>query len=340
LTYSVGQGYNLLGNPYASPISAYRFLIQNPKVETLYYWTHTVPASGGTYPQNNYASYTTLGGTASAAGGAIPNDKIQIGQGFFIQANTAHTVTFENELREDASTTTQFFRNNETEVENSEKHRIWLNLNDSSEKYNQILVGYLPNGTNGFDRLIDGKTLDISKTILYSLIDGNQEYVIQGKGNFSADDTIKLGLKVVTPSSFEISIEQFDGLFANQAIYLRDNYTNAIHDLKEGAYYFLSQAGTFNDRFELVYKKPSNQEEMIVENTVLVYTNSGVINLNSSIEKINSIAIYDILGKEIFSKSEINNNEFKVQNLAIQNQSLIVKLTLTNGKQVTKKIIF
>ncbi|NHM04966.1 T9SS sorting signal type C domain-containing protein [Flavobacterium celericrescens] len=340
LTYSVGQGYNLLGNPYASPISAYRFLIQNPKVETLYYWTHTVPASGGTYPQNNYASYTTLGGTASAAGGAIPNDKIQIGQGFFIQANTAHTVTFENELREDASTTTQFFRNNETEVENSEKHRIWLNLNDSSEKYNQILVGYLPNGTNGFDRLIDGKTLDISKTILYSLIDGNQEYVIQGKGNFSADDTIKLGLKVVIPSSFEISIEQFDGLFANQAIYLRDNYTNAIHDLKEGAYYFLSQAGTFNDRFELVYKKPSNQEEIIVENTVLVYANSGVINLNSSIEKISSIAIYDILGKEIFSKSEINNNEFKVQNLAIQNQSLIVKLTLTNGKQVTKKIIF
>ena len=340
LTYAVGQGYNLLGNPYASPISAYRFLIQNPKVETLYYWTHTVPASGGTYPQNNYASYTTLGGTASAAGGAIPNDKIQVGQGFFIQASNAHTVTFENELRVDANTTSQFFRNNETVVENSDKHRIWLNLNDSSEKYNQILVGYMPNGTNGFDRLIDGKALDTSKTILYSLIDGNQEFVIQGKGNFSEDDIIKLGLKVLTPSSFEISIEQFDGLFTNQEIYLKDIYTNAIHNLKDGAYYFLSQAGTFNDRFELVYKRPSRQDELIDENLVLIYPTNGIIKINSSVEKINSITVYDILGKEVFTKANINSNEFNISDIIAQNQSLIVKLTLVNGNQITKKIVF
>jgi|GEM_PF-822243 len=340
LTYSVGQGYNLLGNPYASPISAYRFLIQNPKVETLYYWTHTVPASGGTYPQNNYASYTTLGGTASAAGGAIPNDKIQVAQGFFVQANAAHTVTFENELREDANTSSQFFRTSEPVVQDAEKHRIWLNLNDSSEKYNQILVGYMPNATNGFDRLIDGKTLDTSKTILYSLIDGTQEYVIQGKGNFSDDDVVKLGLKVLTPSNFEIGIEQFDGLFANQEIFLKDNYTNAIHNLKEGAYYFLSQAGTFNDRFELVYKKAVQQNESIVDNSVLIYPANGTISINSSVDKINSVTVFDILGKQVFTKANINSNVFTITDVVAQNQSLIVKLTLANGTQITKKIVF
>lgn len=340
LNYAVGQGYNLLGNPYASPISAYRLLIQNPRVETLYYWTHTVPASGGAYPINNYASYTTLGGTASAAGGAIPNDKIQVGQGFFVQASSAHTVTFENELREDAASSSQFFRNNEIATELTEKHRIWLNLNDSSEKYNQILVGYLPNGTNGFDRLIDGKILDNSKTILYSLIEGNQEYVIQGKGNFSEEDAVKLGLKVLTPSNFEISIEQFDGLFANQNIYLKDKYTNVVHNLKEGAYFFVSQAGTFNDRFELIYKKPIHLEDLVEEDSVLIYPTNGNITINSSNEKISSVRVYDILGKQIYEKTNINNNEFVISDIMAQNQSLIVKLTLVNGQQNTKKIMF
>ena len=47
-----------------------RFLDDNPAtVGALYFWTHTVPASGGVYPVNNYASYTKVGGTAAAAGG-------------------------------------------------------------------------------------------------------------------------------------------------------------------------------------------------------------------------------------------------------------------------------
>jgi len=65
---------------------------------------------------------------------------------------------------------------------------------------------------------------------------------------------VKLGLKVVEAGNFEINIEQVDGLFAQQDVYIKDTYTNAIHNLKEGSYYFISQVGTFNDRFEVVYK--------------------------------------------------------------------------------------
>ena len=51
VTMSLGKGYNLLGNPYASPMNATKFLDDNPStVGALYFWTHTVPASGGIYP--------------------------------------------------------------------------------------------------------------------------------------------------------------------------------------------------------------------------------------------------------------------------------------------------
>ncbi|CAM4424210.1 T9SS sorting signal type C domain-containing protein [Flavobacterium terrigena] len=340
LTYAVGVGYELLGNPYASPISAYRLLITNPKLNTLYYWTHTAPASGGIYPINNYASYTTLGGTASAAGGAIPNDKINVGQGFFVQSAVAYTVTFENELREDAVTTSQFFKNPNAVAENveTEKHRIWLNLNDATKSYNQILVGYTTNATDGIDSKIDGKMLDTSKTMLYNLID-NDAYVIQGKGlPFSDEDVVKLGLKVTEASNFEINIEQVDGIFANHDVFVKDNYTRAIHNLKEGSYYFISQDGTFNDRFELIYKK-AVKEDVATKNTVDVLVKNNELTIQTYQSAIVSVEVYDVLGKVIFTKNGINNKQFNTNQITASKQALVVIIQLENGEVVTKKII-
>lgn len=341
ITYAVGQGYNLLGNPYASPISAYRFLIQNPKVNAIYYWTHTVGAVGGVFPQNNYASYTTLGGTASAAGGAIPNDKINVGQGFFIQAATAYTVSFENELREDAATTSQFFKSTDVVSNNqeTEKHRIWLNLNDGTKSYNQILLGYTANATSGIDSKVDGKMLDTSKTMLYNVID-DAEYVIQGKGlPFSEEDVVKLGLKVTEASNFEINIQQVDGLFENQDVFVKDNFTGAVHNLKEGSYYFISEVGTFNNRFELIYKKPTKELEVISSNTVDVLVKNNELTIQTYSSTIANVEVYDVLGKVIFSRNEINNKQFNTNQIMASKQALIVKVQLENGEVVVKKII-
>ena len=89
-----------------------------------------------------------------------------------------------------------------------------------------------------------------------------------------------------------------------------------------------------------MYKRPTRQDELIDENSVLIYPTNGIIKINSSVEKINSIIVYDILGKEVFTKTNINSNEFNISDIITQNQSLIVKLTLVNGNQITKKIVF
>jgi len=341
LTNTVGPGYNLLGNPYASPIDAPSFIRMNGRIGTLYYWSHKVAASGGVYPSNNYASYTLLGGVASANGSAIPNDKIQVGQGFFVNSIGAFTVKFENELRTDAITSTQFFRSaseNASNNSNIENHRVWLNLDGKTTNYNQILVGYSSIATNNLDENVDGLMLDTSKTFLYNLID-NKEYVIQGKGlPFTNEDVVKLGLKVVEASDFEISIEQFDGLFENQDIFIKDNYTKAIHNLKDGSYYFIAQVGTYNDRFELIYKKPTKEESVSTNNVdVLVKNNDLTIQAYQS--EIASIEVYDVLGKLLFSKNGINNKQFNTNQITTTNQALIVKIQLENGEVIVKKII-
>src|SRR5690606_25188484 len=114
--------------------------------------------------------------------------------------------------------------------------------------FNQILVGYVDNATQGVDTAIDGKMFAYEGNALYSIIENSDEnYVIQGRAlPFTASDVVDLGFRAVNAGSFTISLDNFDGLFTdNQNIYLKDNFTQAVHNLKDGAYTFVSEEGIF-----------------------------------------------------------------------------------------------
>ena len=278
---TLGIGYNLLGNPYPSPLNARVFLANNSNINTLYYWTHTVAAVGGFYLVNNYAAFTTLGGVASAAGGAIPLDYIQVGQGFFVNTASGGTANFNNNQRAFGSASSQFFKSSLSE----EKHRIWLNLKDESHNYNQILLGYADGASNALDSS-DGLVLNDSESLIYNLID-NKKYVIQGRElPFVDTDVVPLGLKINQSGIYNISFENADGLFENQNIHLKDNYTTTIHDIKQSSYSFTSQAGDFSDRFQVVFKNDLLSIDDV--STILVYfdSNSNEVVIKSSNENI------------------------------------------------------
>lgn len=340
-TVSLGRGFNLLGNPYASPMNATKFLDDNPAtVGALYFWTHTVPASGGVYPVNNYASFTKLGGTASAAGGAVPNGTIQTGQGFFVRAFDFGTAKFSNLQRVNASVSTQFFRNAATQetTTSSEAHRIWLNLNDNANNYNQILVGYINGATNGIDHAIDGEVLDKDNTMLYNVIN-DVEYVIQGKGlPFAQTDEIALGLKATTAGTYNISLENVDGLFVSQNVYLKDNVTNIIHDIKQTPYTFTTTNGVFNDRFKVVFTNALNNQTVNSDENIVVVNQNEELKINAS-QEITTVEIFDVLGRNIYNNYNVNDKVLNISSIANRNQALFVKVTFKTGNAVTKKII-
>ncbi|VXB02215.1 conserved hypothetical protein [Flavobacterium sp. 9AF] len=343
-TSNIGSGINVLGNPYASPISADDFIRKNAKVRTLYFWTHTAPAVGGVYPVNNFASYTLLGGAASAAGGAIPNGVIPIGQGFYVNSLYAFAVEFNNEMRRDAAVSTQFFKSSavasSATTNNIERHRIWLNLNTSTHPVNQILLGYMNGASNAIDPSIDGIMLQDSNSKIYNLID-NTAYVIQGRTlPFTDQDVVPLGFQASVSDTFTISLENFDGLFTTQAIYLKDKVANVIHDLKTGSYQFTSQAGIFNNRFEIVYQNTALTASIFEnENTVTIFAASNTIHVKSSLP-IKEVMVYDLLGKKLVHTKNINSTEYTNATLMTNHQTLFIKVMDQNGKVFTKKIIY
>jgi hypothetical protein len=50
--------------------------------------------------------------------------------------------------------------------------------------------------------------------------------------------------------------------------------------------------------------------------------------------------IYDLLGRQLFKKEKVNSNELTISSLVSGQQTLLVKVSLQNGKIVTNKIVF
>jgi hypothetical protein len=327
---ALGSRYNLVGNPYPSPISIASFVSDNSTITgTLYFWRKT-NGTGTAYCTYAGTTYTS-NGNAQAAN---PNGIIQTGQGFFVEASGSGTALLFKNSQRVSNTANQFFRSNIIE-----NNRIWLNATNSSGAFSQMAVGYMTDATQNVDSL-DGKYINDSPFALTSLIN-SEEYTIQGRAlPFSTSDSVPLGFKTNVAGNYNIAIDHVDGLFSNgQAIYLKDNLLNIVTNLGVGSYSFASAAGTFNSRFEIVYQSilgVNNPE--FTSNNVVAFNENGDININSGSTVMEQVRVYDLQGRLLVEKKQINASETRINTTAV-NQVLLLEITATTGSKVIKKII-
>lgn len=345
--------FNLIGNPYPSAINADLFLSDPANVgvvdATIYLWTHNTPITANQYTSNDYAVYNYLGGTGTASApnsginNSIPNGKIASGQSFFIKGLTNGNATFRNSMRI-VGNNNQFFRTDEnttSNVQDFEKHRFWLDVIENQNHYKQTLIGYCENATNAMDRGFDSSFLPAGNFVdLYS-INGNDKLSIQGrKLPFYTEDQVPLGFVSATTGNFTIRLYDYDGLFVNQNIYLRDNYLNVVHDLKMSDYSFTSNIGTFEDRFVVVYENSllSSSESIWNENAIVIYKPNDLIVVNSGTVNMKNIKVFDVRGRIIVEKNNVNSLETRID-VGDTNQVLLFEITSEDGKVVTKKYV-
>jgi hypothetical protein len=345
---------NLLGNPYPSAISADRFLDANPSLQgTIYLWTHVGNISllnpGPdvlNFKTDDYAMYNFSGGVAVAGGNSAASSKpsgyIASGQGFFAGVYDTTPIVFNNSMRGKSFNNANFYRAEETAA--LEKDRIWLNLQNKDGMFSQQLIGYFDNATLGFDKGYDGIVSKTSNYVsFYSFID-QAIYRIQGRPAFNENDTVPLGYSSAVADTFTIAIDTKEGKLNNRStnIYLEDKLLNVTHDLKQGPYSFTTAKGTFNDRFVLRYLSPTlgtNDLEALV-NEVKVAVNNNQIQISSPKETMKEVRVYDVLGKLIIERKNVNSNELTIPTRAISQQTLLINITLTNGQKVTRKMVF
>lgn len=318
-------GFNMLGNPYPSSLNTMDFLNMNPTVSTIYFWTHQYPVGSVDYG-NNYATYTLAGANTPSL-----DDNISVGQGFIIKTTQNANVVFNNSMRN--NTSSAFLRN-----ESIERNRIWLGFTENNIVRNDILISYMTGATNGFDSQYDGKRMQAGGSAMYTILD-DEAYLVQGRAlPFSTEDIIPLGFESPNGGTFEINITAKDGLFnEGQEVFLFDRLLNTIHNLTTAPYSFTSEAGVFNNRFDVLFANRSLDVKDLLNQEVKVFKDGDHFIVESMKSKIVAVELIDVQGRKVFSQSKLNTNRFQVNTAA--KGVLIVKIETENGEIITKKVL-
>lgn len=341
---------NLIGNPYASSIDLVELKADNSILTgTFYFWTHKTAISTSNpgpwlynFSNDDYVTYTVgTGGSASSCSGCpVPDQYVDSCQGFYANVTGNGTVTFNNSQRVTGNNNA-FYRN-----ASNNNDKIWLDFNASTGESRQILVGFLEGAEDDYNPYYDGARLENGKNFdFFSFIPTNADMrlAVQGLSSFDSGKIVPLGVEITQAGTHSISINNTEGVFENgQSIYLQDNLTNTTHDFENGPYVFESEIGSaINNRFVLKFTNSSlGTENFDYTNSISIYSkDKQQVTINSLIDKITEVTIFDILGREIVSKKNLKDNEITFTNLSISNQTLIVKIKLENGSIITRKFI-
>lgn len=350
IVLSGANNFNLLGNPYPSAIDADLFYGANSAVidGNFYFWTHNTPITNQQYAGSDYAIWNSSGAIGTAGGGTgnttVPNGNIAAGQGFFVKSISNGTATFTNAMRLINLNNIFYRMSGSAAPMTSEKHRVWLEMTNQQGAYKQTLVGYVEGASNARENAFDADAVEAGNVIsFYSLVDENK-LSIQGRGlPFTPSDMVPLGYRSSIAGPFQISLSSFDGLFADQDVYLEDAVTGLIHDLKAGPYNFSTESGTFDTRFTLRYTNGTLgvADAPLDSNAVVVYKDrSQLIQIAASGITLKSVQVFDVRGRLLFEANGINAANYTIDGLQAAEQVLLVKVTSADNKQVSKKIIF
>jgi IS1 family transposase len=287
------QGFNLLGNPYPSPVNwdAPGWSHTNIDNAIYYFNPSTNDQYGGTY-----SSY--VNGISSDG---IANGIISSMQGFFVHVSDgSYPVTGNISINNNArvnSLTPVFHKNSRDDI----IIRICAGFADRNTKCDPLVLYFFGNTIKKFDKQHDalkientdrnvpniyGLTTDMRKLSVYSLPAVSDSCLL----------LVPVGLTTKIDGKLRLGLSGLENFPDDLILYLKDTETGKYYDLKKLEYpeFYLS-SGIYNDRFYLIISKGEPYD--MPDKTQIYYAFSHG----------NTISVYCESPHDIISKLEIIN---------------------------------
>lgn len=299
-------GWNLVGNPYASGLNF-----------------NTI---GKTNLAENYAQVydPNFGG---GAGGYVTATTIAPGQGFFVLASAPGSLAMDTDDQVPGGT---FFKD---AVANT-TGEVVLKLQHGNY-YDETKVQILEGSDVGYDYF------DATKLYSFKADVPQISTAISGR-NLSInsmpliDQTMIIPVKVKIPEAVTGMVSaEFSGAFAQEQLILKDSKTGTQHDLKTGAYEFLSD-GDDEDRFQLLFH-PVGQDELFGD-SFSIYYNGGNVYVRSENGQQGVMKIYDLTGKVVLT-TVLTSDKFQQIAVNLKKGAYLVSSEDVLGHRKTSKII-
>ncbi|MBE0653226.1 MAG: hypothetical protein IH594_05485 [Bacteroidales bacterium] len=294
------QGYNLLGNPFASCLN-WDVIIEDytpAYVQDAIYFT------------NNGLIASYVNGTGSDGG----TSTIPPLQGFFVKATAVSDVYLASAARTHNLDQQRYKKKSTGESYSSSDTISFVRLQlknapDSAD----LVVRFNNKATAEADKMFDA--YEFSKTAgsvnIWS-ISGNVAYSINGLPFPETTVSVPVGINIKTAGTFKLSSNELKNLDYYSVI-LKDLKTNKTADLKKGEFIeFNATEGMTEDRFIIVITKSATAvpEYSSTEKKFRVYFSSGLINIMPLSDEyanvVGSVTIYNLAGSKMFQQNNID----------------------------------
>jgi hypothetical protein len=180
---------------------------------------------------------------------------------------------------------------------------------------------------------------------------GKGKLVIQGVNNFNTDQELPLGLKISKAGLATIKIEKLENMDENLSLYIKDKLTDKTHNISQKTFEIDLEAGTYLDRFALIFKMQKLVAEDVLAEILISATPQPVIEgihvfmnntlkelqlKNNSDEEILNIKLYNYLGQTV----KTSNSNFNIRTISlpinIATGIYLVQISTKTGKTVKK----
>ncbi len=367
----IEEGSNkLIGNPYPSALDLNAFLKDNTNTTGIaYFWdskniaSHYLKEYEGGYGAyspgagiNGYVpaifnKFDGSGNTISDGGGVgdyYARRFSPIAQGFMVVGSQNGKITFDNKYRSFIKEDKLFseFKSKKRaskKVETEEFPMLRLNIELQNNYIRQILLVLRDNSTKAADHAMDAINPEYLSADAGWMIE-QENYLINIR---PLDELEEIPLYIVLEEATEIvfSIAEITGI--RSKVFILDSSNNTYYDLNNGPVHVNIEAGEYSERFKLTY---TNKEQIYINwDVVKDITNFSIFQNNpeSRLEiripdrsNPRDIILFDSLGKKIFEKKGITNenyHEFSTRKLS--KGLYILKITNKDDTIISKKVI-
>lgn len=321
------KGWNLIGNPYPSPLDWLEEGGWNKSNinDAKYIWNPDAD------------NYTIFLGGASPVGINGGTQFIPSNQGFWVQAIANGIVSVNNSARKGViSSTPDYYKNTEYSYP-----IISLKVNGNSLS-DETIIRFISSTTSNFDLNYDATKLYGRSQMLpqISTSSDDLDFSINTLPTVIDGMEIPLNFSCETAGNYCLELSENSNLNSINSVYLFDKFDKTIVDLTFQKHYcFEHLPYNIRQRFLIIINPSDNKlSSLKINSPFLVYSYGKTISItNLATENIKTeVDVYNLLGQRVISKSF---NERNINfNLDVKSGYYIVRIISENG-QFNSKII-